>query len=57
MKPNNEAHALIETLRQEGLSETGPIHAKEMKNPDDGLWIVMRTLCVCDLLTILEYAR
>lgn len=28
-----------------------------MKNPDDGLWIVMRTLCVCDLFTILEYTR
>lgn len=29
-----------------GLSETGPIHAKEMKNPDDGLWIEMKMLCL-----------
>ncbi len=40
-----------------GLSETGPIHAKEMKNPDDGLWIEMRMLCVWDLLAILQYAQ
>ena len=57
MKPNNEARALSETLRRGGLSETGPIHAKEMKNPDDGLWIEMRMHCVWDLLAILEYPR
>ncbi len=46
MKPNNEAHALMETLRREAGVKQGPIHADEMKTPDDGLWMQMKTLCV-----------
>lgn len=37
-----------------GLNETSPIHAKEMKHPDGGLWIEMKMLCVWDVFAILE---